>query len=142
MTRIYLFAMAISVACVPTPSTATKPLTPPTAAASAQPPVALTYLGVAGFRLDVGELRPDVAIVAVGLRDKVPDYTCRLLRALHYPARVIANHFDDWQEPLLPENMPLKPETAKDLEAVETEVHACAPHTRVEVPVHLQPISL
>jgi len=104
---------------------------------------ALYFVGTANLvDAAVSGMHPDVAIVATGLRHKVPDYTCRLLRALGFPARVVANHFDAWQEPLVPGDMPLQPETAADLEAFEAEVHACAPNTRVQVPVHLQPIPL
>jgi L-ascorbate metabolism protein UlaG (beta-lactamase superfamily) len=104
---------------------------------------ALYFVGTANFvDAAVRGMHPDVAIVATGLRHKLPDYTCRLLRALGFPARVLANHFDAWQEPLVPGNMPLKPETATDLEAFTAEVHSCAPQTRVEVPMHLQPIPL
>jgi L-ascorbate metabolism protein UlaG (beta-lactamase superfamily) len=104
---------------------------------------AVYFVGTANFvDAAVRDMLPDVAIVAVGLREQVPDYTCRLLQALGFPARVIANHFDAWQEPLVPGDMPLKPDTVKDLEAFVAEVRACAPHTRVEIPVHLEPVSL
>jgi L-ascorbate metabolism protein UlaG (beta-lactamase superfamily) len=87
-------------------------------------------------------IEADVAIVAVGLRDKVPDYTCRLLRALGLPELVIANHFDAWQEPLRPGLMQLSAETRADLAAFEAEVHVCAPETRVITPEWLEPIAL
>ncbi|HET8935160.1 MAG TPA: MBL fold metallo-hydrolase [Polyangiales bacterium] len=87
-------------------------------------------------------IEADVAIVAVGLRDKVPDYTCRLLRALGLPELVIANHFDAWQEPLRPGLMQLSAETRADLAAFEAEVHVCAPDTRVITPEWLEPIAL
>jgi hypothetical protein len=72
----------------------------------------------------------------------VPDYTCRLLRALGLPKLVLANHFDAWQEPLLPGQMTLSAETQADLAAFEAEVHACAPNTRVVTPRWLEPITL
>jgi L-ascorbate metabolism protein UlaG (beta-lactamase superfamily) len=87
-------------------------------------------------------IEADIAIVAVGLRDKVPDYTCRLLRALGLPELVIANHFDAWQEPLRPGLMQLSAETRADLAVFEAEVHACAPDTRVITPEWLEPIAL
>lgn len=87
-------------------------------------------------------IRADIAIVAVGLRDKVPDYTCRLLRALGLPKLVITSHFDAWQEPLRPGEMSLRPETRADQAAFEAEVHACAPDSRVITPVWFEPIEL
>lgn len=87
-------------------------------------------------------IEADIAIVAVGLRDKVPDYTCRLLRALGLPELVVANHFDAWQEPLRPGLMQLSAETRADLAAFEAEVHTCAPDTRVIIPEWLEPIAL
>lgn len=104
---------------------------------------AIYFVGTANFvESELHDMQPDVAIVAVGLRHKVPDYTCRLLRALGLPARVFANHFDAFQQPFGPEAVLVPPDAEADLAAFEAEVHACAPATRVEVPVHLQPIVL
>ena len=104
---------------------------------------AVYFVGTANIlEAELYEMRPDVAIVAVGLRHKVPDYTCRLLRALGLPARVLVNHFDEWKQPLTPGSVPLSAEAEADLAAFEAEVHTCAPGTRVEVPVHLQAIAL
>ena len=86
-------------------------------------------------------LRPDVAVIAVGLRGKIPDYTCRLLRALGNPALVLPNHFDAFRQPLSP-GEPYDAETRADLHAFAAEVHGCAPASRVEVPVTMRPISL
>jgi hypothetical protein len=81
-------------------------------------------------------LRPDVAIVATGLRQEVHDYTCRLLHALGDPPLVYANHFDDWKGP--PVDAPL----SEDLEAFIAEVHACSPSTEVVVPKHFDPMTV
>jgi L-ascorbate metabolism protein UlaG (beta-lactamase superfamily) len=75
-------------------------------------------------------LRPDIAIVAVGLREHIHDYTCKLMRAIGYPARVYANHFDDWQGP------PVDAPISEDLEAFVDEVHRCSPATEVVIPKH------
>lgn len=100
------------------------------------------FVGTANFvEAELRGLAPDVAVVAVGLRDKVPDYTCRLLRALDRPALVFANHFDEFREPLRPGSEP-SAETQEDLEAFAVEVHACAPETRVVVPRPLRPVAL
>jgi L-ascorbate metabolism protein UlaG (beta-lactamase superfamily) len=75
-------------------------------------------------------LRPDVAIVAPGLRQEIHDYTCRLLRVLGYPPLVYTTHFDDWRGP------PADAPPSDDLRAFVDEVHRCAPRTRVVIPKH------
>ena len=82
---------------------------------------------------EVEGLRPDVAIVAPGGKD-VHDYACRLMRALGEPPTVIATHFDAWQTPIADER-PRDDDTAADLRAFAGEIHACAPRTRVVIPV-------
>jgi L-ascorbate metabolism protein UlaG (beta-lactamase superfamily) len=76
-------------------------------------------------------LRPDIAIVAVGLREAIHDYTCRLMTALGRPRIVYANHFDDWLAPP-------KPVPAEELADFVDEVHRCAPDTEVIVPRHFE----
>lgn len=103
----------------------------------------LYFIGTAN--LNEGQLKgmhADIAIVALGLRHKVPDYTCKLLRALGLPKLVLPNHFDAWQEPLHPGQMTLSEETQADLADFEDEVHACAPEAHVITPVWLEPIAL
>lgn len=100
------------------------------------------FVGTANFvEAAMVGLRPDVAVVAVGLREEIPDYTCRLLRALDRPPLVIPNHFDEFREPLRPGSEP-SGATREDLEAFAAEVHVCAPETRVVVPSPLRPIAL
>ncbi len=77
-------------------------------------------------------IRPDVAIIATGLRQEIHDYTCRLLRVLGHPPLVYANHFDDWRGP--PDDAP----PSDDLKAFLEEVRRCAPGTRVEIPKHFE----
>jgi L-ascorbate metabolism protein UlaG (beta-lactamase superfamily) len=77
-------------------------------------------------------IRPDVAIIATGLRNEIYDYTCRLLRVLGYPPLVYANHFDDWRGP--PEDAP----PSDDLKAFVEEARRCAPRTRVVIPKHFE----
>ena len=89
------------------------------------------FLGTANFiERELAGLRPDIAIVAVGLRHEIHDYTCRLMRALGGPAHVYANHFDDWQ------GAPLDREPDADLQAFVAEVRACSPTTQVVIPRH------
>lgn len=103
----------------------------------------LYFVGTANFvEEQLKGVQADVAIVATGLRDKVPDYTCRLMRALGSPKLVLPNHFDAWQQPLRPGQMTLSEETRADLEAFEAEVHACAPEAHVITPEWLEPIAL
>jgi beta-lactamase class D len=87
-------------------------------------------------------LRPDVAVVASGLREKIPDYTCRTLRALGSPKLVIANHFDAWWRPLGPNQMDIEEADRASLAKFPAEVEQCAPGTKVVIPTHLQPIDL
>jgi L-ascorbate metabolism protein UlaG (beta-lactamase superfamily) len=101
----------------------------------------LYFVGTANFiEEQLHGIHADVAIVATGMRHKVADYTCRLLRAIGMPKLVLANHFDAFQEPLRPGEMPLRADTQADLAAFAAEVHACAPSTRVVVPRWLEPI--
>jgi hypothetical protein len=79
---------------------------------------------------EVTGLRPDIAIIAPGLRDQIHDYTCRLLHALGDPPTVIATHFDEWHGP------PVDHPPSADLDAFIAEIHACSPHTRAIVPKH------
>ncbi len=93
----------------------------------------ILVLSTANFiEREVEGLRPDIAIIAVGLRDEIHDYTCRLLHALGDPPRVYANHFDDWRNP--PADLP----PDDDLQAFVAEVEACAPGTEVTVPKHFE----
>lgn len=104
---------------------------------------AIVFIGSANFiESEVEGLRPDVAIIATGLREKVPDYTCRLVRALGRPRLVLATHFDAHWKPLGPEQMSLSEESRESLARFPDEVRACSPETKVIVPGHFQPISI
>lgn len=90
---------------------------------------------------EVDGLRPDVAIVATGLRDELFDYTGRLMRALGRPRLILTNHFDDWRAP--PERCTAgRPAPSDDLAAFTDEVHAVAPATRVIGSCPFEPITL
>jgi L-ascorbate metabolism protein UlaG (beta-lactamase superfamily) len=103
----------------------------------------ILFIGSANFvENELRGLHPDIAIVAVALREKVPDYSCRLVRALGNPALVLANHFDAHWEPLGPRQMDLDDEARASLAKFAAEVASCAPTTRVVVPVHLQPMPI
>ncbi len=78
-------------------------------------------------------LRPDIAIIAPGLRHEIHDYTCRLLRTLGHPPLVYATHFDDWRAP-----PPAAPALTDDLRAFTAEVAACSPQSRLVVPRHFE----
>ena len=94
-------------------------------------------LGSANFiEREVEGLRPDIAIIGVGLREEIHDYTCRLLRALGHPPRVYANHFDDWRGPAVD----AAPD--EDLRAFVAEVERCAPGTTVIIPSHFAPMRI
>jgi L-ascorbate metabolism protein UlaG (beta-lactamase superfamily) len=71
-------------------------------------------------------LHPDIAIVAPGLRERITDYACRLMRVLGSPPVVLATHFDDWRGPA---GAPLDEDTRNDLAAFAAEIHRCAPRT-------------
>lgn len=89
------------------------------------------FLGTANFiERELEGLRPDVAVVATGLRQEIFNYTCRLMRALGQPPLVIANHFDDWQA------APVDEPPSDDMQEFVAEVARCSPNTRVVVPRH------
>jgi L-ascorbate metabolism protein UlaG (beta-lactamase superfamily) len=101
------------------------------------------FMGTANFvEAQLEGTHPDVAIVAVGLRDKIPDYTCRLMRALGRPKLVLPNHFDSHRTPLGERPPTLGVETREDLAHFADEVRACSPATRVAVPAYFEPISI
>jgi L-ascorbate metabolism protein UlaG (beta-lactamase superfamily) len=103
----------------------------------------LLFIGTANFiESEIEGLRPDVAIVAVGLREKIPDYSCRLMRAIGKPRLVLTNHFDAHWKPLGPEQMGIEKDSRASLEKFAGEVHACAPDTKVVIPVHLAPVEI
>jgi L-ascorbate metabolism protein UlaG (beta-lactamase superfamily) len=92
----------------------------------------ILVIGSANFvERELEGLRPDIAIVATGLRDELFDYSCRLMRATGSPSLVLTNHFDDWTEPA---TTPLSEEARRDLAVFAEEIRACAPASRVVVP--------
>jgi L-ascorbate metabolism protein UlaG (beta-lactamase superfamily) len=103
----------------------------------------ILFIGTANFiEEDLRGIRPDIAVVAVGLREKIPDYSCRLMRTLGTPRLVFANHFDALWEPLGKKQMDIDEKARASLARFADEVHVCARSTKVIVPTHLQPISL
>lgn len=99
------------------------------------------FVGTANFvEAELVGLRPDVAVVAVGLREKIPDYTCRLLSAVGRPRLVVANHFDAHWLPLGPRQMEIDDEAKASLARFPGEVAACAPGTKVVIPTPFAPI--
>lgn len=103
----------------------------------------ILFIGSANFiEGELVGLRPDVAVIAVGLREKIPDYSCRLMRALGRPRLVLTNHFDAHWEPLGAKQMDIGDDARASLGRFAGEIHACAPDTTVVVPTHLQPIAL
>lgn len=82
---------------------------------------------------EIEGLRPDIAIIATGLREEIHDYTCRMMHALGEPAIVLVNHFDNWRAP------PVDEPVSEDMQKFIAEVAACSPKTRVIVPKHFAP---
>lgn len=80
-------------------------------------------------------IHPDIAIIAPGLRERIHDYTCRLMRVLGSPPIVLVTHFDAWHEP--PTDQP-----SDDADRFAAEVRACSPRTRVIVPKHFDRMML
>jgi L-ascorbate metabolism protein UlaG (beta-lactamase superfamily) len=80
---------------------------------------------------ELAGLHPDVAIVATGLRDKIHDYSCRLMRVLDRPRLVLTTHFDAWRKPV---GTPLDDDARADLRRFTAEIQRCAPATKVVVP--------
>jgi L-ascorbate metabolism protein UlaG (beta-lactamase superfamily) len=81
-------------------------------------------------------VHPDIAIVATGLRAHIHDYTCRLMRVLGMPRVVLPTHFDDFRAS---PGVPLDADSRADLDAFARELHACAPATRLIVPMAFTP---
>lgn len=105
--------------------------------------LSLLFLDTANFiESALAGVRPDVLIAAIGLREKVPDYTCRLLRTLGYPKRVLPSHFDAHWEPIPEQNAPIAPEQLAEVARFQAEVASCSPETQVIVPRRFAPIPL
>jgi L-ascorbate metabolism protein UlaG (beta-lactamase superfamily) len=84
---------------------------------------------------EIAGLRPDVAMIAAARqRLEVYDYTGRLLRALGFPALVVATH---WDEQSLPYGAP-QDERLREAEVFVKEVKTVSPRTRVIVPRHFE----
>jgi L-ascorbate metabolism protein UlaG (beta-lactamase superfamily) len=104
---------------------------------------AILFIGTANFiEGELDGLRPDVAVIATRGREKIPEYACRLMRALGRPRLVLTNHFDAHWEPLGPTQMSIDDDDRADLAAFSSEIRVCSPETSVVVPVHLQPMTL
>ncbi|MBS2022617.1 MAG: MBL fold metallo-hydrolase [Deltaproteobacteria bacterium] len=84
---------------------------------------------------EVQGLRPDIAIVAPGLRGEIHDYTCRLLNAIGRPKTVVLTHFDEWKKPAQGQDIDDDPE-------FRAEVERCAPGTKLIVPKVFAPFTL
>lgn len=98
----------------------------------------ILVIGSANFiEREIDGLRPDIAIIAPGLRQEIYDYSCRLMRALGNPPTVLATHFDAWTKPAL---TPLSPEALKDLADFTSEIKSCSPATRVIIPKTFEPL--
>lgn len=98
----------------------------------------ILVIGSANFiERELEGLRPDIALIATGLRQEIYDYTCRLLRITGNPPLIYTNHFDAWRK--APET-PLDAETREDLAAFTNEVQGCSPQSRVVVPRPFEPM--
>ncbi len=84
----------------------------------------------------------DIAVIATALREKIPQYTCRVLKALGQPNVVLPNHFDAHWQPFQARETRIEPEQRDDLAKFTAEVAACAPTTRVIVPRTFEILSL
>lgn len=93
----------------------------------------ILFVSTANFiERELEGVRPDVAILATGLREEIHDYTCRLLHVLGYPRLVYANHFDRWRKP------PIDEPPDDDLRKFGAEVARCSPNTRLVIPNHFE----
>jgi hypothetical protein len=103
----------------------------------------ILFIGTANFiESELEGLRPDVAVIATGLREKIPDYSCRLMRVLGSPKLVLTNHFDAHWAPLGPKQMEIGDAGKASLAKFADEIHACAQATRVVVPTHFAETTL
>jgi L-ascorbate metabolism protein UlaG (beta-lactamase superfamily) len=100
----------------------------------------LLFLDTANFEEGaLGGLHPDVAVIAIGLREKIPDYACRLMRLLGNPALVFANHFDAHWQPLTSKETRLEEGQRADASRFSAEIQACSPATEVVLPEAFRP---
>ena len=101
-------------------------------------------LGTANFiERELEGVHPAAAVVAVGLREEIHRYSCRLMGVLEQPPLVVATHFDAWQKPLGASSQANLEEDARaDLARFPGEITECAPETRVVIPDYFQPIDV
>jgi L-ascorbate metabolism protein UlaG (beta-lactamase superfamily) len=88
---------------------------------------------------EVEGLRPDAVMVGAGAsRAEIHDYAGRLMRALGFPALVLATHWDNYFRPFDSS----QEESIRSLQAFTKEVQTASERTRVIVPKYFQPIAL
>jgi hypothetical protein len=71
-------------------------------------------------------------------RAEIHDYAGRLMRALGFPALVLATHWDNYFRPFDSS----QEESIRSLQAFTKEVQTASERTRVIVPKYFQPIAL
>jgi L-ascorbate metabolism protein UlaG (beta-lactamase superfamily) len=101
-------------------------------------------LGTANFiERELEGIHPAAAVVAVGLREEIHRYSCRLMSLLGQPPLVLATHFDAWKQPLGSSSQAnLTEDSRADLARFPGEITACAPGTRVVIPEYFTPIDV
>lgn len=103
----------------------------------------LLFIGSANYvERELAGLRPDVAVVAIGGRQHVYDYTRRLLAALGNPPLILPNHWDDLT---LPFDDPRASKSEAHVDALDRfreEVRRYSPGTEVRVPAYFEAIAL
>lgn len=87
-------------------------------------------------------LRPDAAVVAIGGREHVYDYTRRLLAALGDPPLVLPNHWDALTLPYDDPRATGSEGILRGLDAFAEEVRRYSPRTAVRTPRYFEPIAV
>ncbi|HEX7048916.1 MAG TPA: MBL fold metallo-hydrolase [Longimicrobiales bacterium] len=89
---------------------------------------------------EIEGLRPDAAVVAIGARQYVYDYTRRLLAALGDPPLILPNHWDGYTLPYDDPRATGSEGILRGLEAFRQEVLRYSPRTEVRTPKYFEAI--
>jgi L-ascorbate metabolism protein UlaG (beta-lactamase superfamily) len=99
----------------------------------------LAFGGMNYIEREIVGLEPDVVLIgAAASRKEIHDYSGRLMRALHFPARVLPTHWDNFTAPF-----GVSQQSSIDaLQSFVEEIKAASPKTRVITPKYFEAIPL
>ena len=99
----------------------------------------LAFGGMNYIEREIEGLQPDVVLAgAAGSRKENYDYSGRLMRDLHFPALVLATHWDNFTAPYGASQQP----SIDALQSFIEEIKSASPKTKVITPKYFEAIPL